>query len=326
VAVVLVTACGGAPDAGAETSGLPGTVAESGGAVRPRGEGEWPGAADSIPGTPWTRQDWTLFRETLERADALGLDTLPLGDAIASMGALFLGTPYVPRTLEVPGPERLVVNFRALDCVTFVENVLALTRFHRLHGAAILTDPEIARRRYEEDLTALRYRSGRVNGYASRLHYFSEWITEGVGAGRLIDVTVDLGGEGDPEPLGFMSAHPDAYTQMADAETRAAISEMETRLNAGAQRSYLPEARIAGAASGIRNGDVIAATSTLPGLDVAHTGLAYWKDGVLHLLHAPLVGSTVVLSERPLSTRIDEIASQDGIMVARPAADWFGGR
>ena len=63
---------------------------------------------------------------------------------------------------------------------------------------------------------------------------------------------------------------------------------------------------------------MIAATSTLPGLDIAHTGFAIRIDGRLHLMHAPLVGSVVEISERPLADRILTIQAQDGIMVARP--------
>ena len=80
----------------------------------------------------------------------------------------------------------------------------------------------------------------------------------------------------------------------------------------------MPEARIAAVADRIRDGDVIAATSTVAGLDVAHTGLALHVDGRLHLLHAPLVGDSVEVSELPLADRILRIEAQDGIMVARP--------
>jgi hypothetical protein len=73
-------------------------------------------------------------------------------------------------------------------------------------------------------------------------------------------------------------------------------------------------------AEGIRDGDIIAATSTVAGLDVAHTGLALWVDGALHLLHAPLVGDSVEISQLPLAERILELSGQDGIMVARPVA------
>jgi len=292
--------------------------------LRPEATEGWPSAEDSIPGTPWTLRDWEIFETTLRRARREGFDTLPLGEAVAAMGRLFLGSPYVPRTLEVPGPERLVVNLRGLDCVTFVENVLALTRFFRVHGVSTLEDPPRARALYQEDLAALRYRSGEPSGYASRLHYFSEWLALNSAAGRLELKTAGLGGTADGERIDFMSTHADAYDQLADPTQLEAVRRVESELNTRGPRAVLAQGKIADAALGIRTGDVIAATSTVQGLDVAHTGLAVWVDGRLHLLHAPLVGSTVVLSERPLSERIQAIGSQDGIMVARPGGAWFG--
>jgi hypothetical protein len=234
------------------------------------------------------------------------------------MGVLFLGTPYVPRTLEVPGPERLVVNFRGLDCVTFVENVLALTRFHRVHGTDLLAQPDTARLRYEADLATLRYRHGRVEGYPSRLHYFSEWIADGERKLLLDDVTAELGGIVDTEPVTFMSNHREAYRQLSDEENLEAIRAVEERLSARG-RVYVPEGEIPAVAAGIRDGDIIAATSTVDGLDVAHTGLALWVDGSLRLMHAPLVGDSVQISEETLAERILRIEGQDGIIVARPS-------
>jgi hypothetical protein len=302
----------------------PATAAAPSSGLRPEATEEWPSPTDSIPGTPWTQRDWEIFREVLRTAEREGLDTLPLGEAVAAMGRLFLGTPYVPRTLEVPGPERLVVNFRGLDCVTFVENVLAMTRFSRVHGVSLLEDPSRARAMYERDLSALRYREGEPSGYASRLHYFSEWLASNADAGRVTLETGALGGTRDPEPIDFMSTHADAYDQLSDPGVLASVRRVEADLNARGPRFVLPQGRIAAVVAGIRDGDVIAATSTVGGLDVAHTGLAVWVDGKLHLLHAPLVGSTVVLSERPLAERIAAIGSQDGIMVARPGGSWFG--
>ena len=34
------------------------------------------------------------------------------------------------------------------------------------------------------------------------------------------------------------------------------------------------------------NGDIIAITTKMPGLDIAHVGIAEYKEGKLHLLHA----------------------------------------
>jgi hypothetical protein len=163
----------------------------------------------------------------------------------------------------------------------------------------------------------VRYRGGRIDGYPSRLHYFSEWLSDNAARGRLRLLTEELGGAPDREPLSFMSAHRSAYPAMRRLGVPTAIRAMERRLNDAGPRWYLPEERIAAAASGIQDGDLIAATSTLPGLDVAHTGLALWQDGKLHLLHAPLVGKEVEISNVPLADRIAGIKTQDGIMVAR---------
>ena len=83
-------------------------------------------------------------------------------------------------------------------------------------------------------------------------------------------------------------------------------------------RIYIPEQDIAAVADRIENGDIIAATSTVEGLDIAHTGIALWVDGQLHLMHAPLVGDSVQISELSLADRVLGKKGQDGIMVARP--------
>ncbi|NIP60707.1 MAG: DUF1460 domain-containing protein, partial [Gemmatimonadetes bacterium] len=226
-------------------------------------------------------------------------------------------TPYVPGTLEVEGPERTVVNLRGLDCVTLVETVLATLDVLRQHPTAVLDDPPRLRRAYVRSLTRIRYRDGVRDGYPSRLHYFSDWIRNGEEKGILRSVTAELDPVLDQEPVHFMSSHPDAYPQLARPENLRAIRAVEKRLSAR-PRAYVPEDRIEAVAARIHTGDVIAATSTADGLDVAHTGFALWTGGELRLLHAPLVGDSVQLSPEPLAERIRRIEGQDGILVARP--------
>jgi len=284
----------------------------------PGGEG-----VDSIAGSHWTEEDWDILQEKVRWAVSEGLDGLPVGEALARLGETFVGTTYTPGTLEAPGPEHLVVNLRELDCVTFIESMLALTWLIRNEGEAILADRDAAMRRYEEYLTAIRYRDGALNGYPSRLHYFTEWLSNNDDMGLVQLRTRELGGVADAEPIAFMTEHRDAYRQLAEDENFRDVARTEERLNAAGPRYYIPEEKIREAESDIAHGDIIAATSTLPGLDVAHTGIALWKDGRLHLLHAPLVGKNVEISELPLSERILEITAQDGIMVAR-AQEWPG--
>jgi len=273
-------------------------------------------------GTPggevtWADSDWAVFENSVRSAVETGADTLPMGDLMVHVGMDLVGTPYVPGTLEVDGPERLVVDFGGLDCVTFVENVYAIATAVKAGVADRLDERGLVEGEYERMLRALRYRGNVVDGYPSRLHYFTEWILDAEAKQLVDDVTEELGGVVDREPIDFMSTHPEAYRQLVDEENLQTIRRIEELLSERG-RHYIPEERIADVAHRIRAGDIIAATSTVEGLDVAHTGIAMRVDGELRLLHAPLVGDSVQVSERPLAERIRSIEAQDGIIVARP--------
>jgi hypothetical protein len=254
-------------------------------------------------------QDSLIFAQTMAWARAEGLEQLPFGDAIARIAERFVGEPYIPHTLELEGDEQLVVNLRAFDCVTLIENVLAMARLVRTGNDSFAA--------FRQELARIRYRGGELQGYVSRLHYFSEWIADNEARGLVRDITAEIGGVPVDEPVDFMSRNPEAYRQLVDPAVVDRVREIERRLSERS-RHYIPQNRIAQVASRIQDGDIIAATSSIRGLDVAHTGFAYWRDGQLHLLHAPLVGSVVEISQRPLAQRILGINGQDGIMVARP--------
>jgi len=306
--VVAVLACGGGGDesgASGERSPLAGTgpTSEVG--------------LDTTWVLPGTAQDWEVLRGKVRWGRENGLDTLPVGTAMARLGVTFVGTTYLPGTLETEGDERVVVNLLELDCVTFVENVMAITDLIRDSSVDPDARDEVLVTRHAEALKAIRYRDGELDGYPSRLHYFSEWIGDHDRRGLVNDVTQGLGGAPYPDPVDFMSRHAEAYPHLADPGNLAAIQAMEARL-ASAQRSRIPQEHLPAVADQIQDGDIIAATSTVEGLDIAHTGLALWVDGRLHLLHAPLVGRAVEISEVPLAERIVGISGQDGVMVARP--------
>jgi hypothetical protein len=295
----MLCACGGqAPATDATDDGATQAAAESSLTDETR-----------LPGIDVTAQDSAIFATTLAWAIEQRLDTLALGEIVARVGRRFVGAPYIPKTLDPPGPERLIVNLRTFDCVTFVESTLALGRVIRAG------DTDFGA--FVRELRRIRYRNGVGDAYPDRLHYFSEWIDANQRKGLVRNITAEIGGEPDTTHIDFMSSHADLYWQLQDTVYLREIRQTEASL-AAQPRSWIPETRIAGLAEHIRNGDVIAATSTVPGLDIAHTGLALWLDGRLHLMHAPLVGSVVEISELPLAERIRRIQGQDGIMVARP--------
>lgn len=298
--LVLLTACGGEPPGG--TPQLPGDEAAVEDPVQRPQEG--------------TQRDWEIFESTLSWAWAEGLDTLPMGEVMARLGLSFVGTPYAAGTLELEGPEDVVVNFERFDCVTLVENVLALARFLKTQEPEVLSSGSGARAAYRRTLQEIRYRGAKVEGYPSRLHYFSDWIRDNEQKGLVRDMTGELGGVEVFKGIDFMSTHPQAYRQLADWADLEAIRGREIELSALPLR-MIEEDNIPLIQGGIENGDIIAATSTVQGLDVAHTGLAYWMGPDLHLLHAPLVGDSVEVSSLPLAERILRIEGQDGIMVVR---------
>lgn len=277
--------------------------------------------ASAAPARPAeTEEDWAIARSTLAWALEQGLHEQSIGEAVTAVAHSFVGVPYEPGTLELAGSEQLVVNLRTFDCVTLVEHVLVLARLTLASDPDLLGSEATFRERYRDELRRLRYRGGILTGYPSRLHYFSEWIRDAEAKGVVRSLARDLGAILDPRPIHFMTENLDAYWQLSgDGNVLPAIREMEEDLSAQ-PRYYIPESQIELREEGIEDGDVIAAVSTLDGLDIAHTGIAVWRGDRLHLLHAPLVGDSVEISEQPLAERIQGFSSQMGIMVARPLA------
>ena len=102
----------------------------------------------SKPQTTYTKADSTLVVNLL--ADA---GRQPAGTNLTLYFARRLnGTPYVAHTLDGYAEERLVVNLRQLDCLTYVENVTALTLCAR-QGRRTFADfcDALRRLRYRKD-------------------------------------------------------------------------------------------------------------------------------------------------------------------------------
>jgi len=253
-------------------------------------------------------QDRELFEAKL--AELQGLNGKDLGDSLVNIGKGFLGTPYVEKTLEIGPKETLVINLRGLDCTTFVENVLAL--------GLLLQHGERDFGAFAKHLRTLRYRDGKLEGYPSRLHYFTDWIRNNAKKGLVEDITAELGGVELQKSLDFMGTHRALYPFLAQEENYRALLEVEAGL-AGQPLCYLPKDKIREREPLIRSGDIIALATSVKGLDVTHTGLAVqMPNGRLHLLHASSAHGEVELSREPLSDYLENQKGNIGIIVARP--------
>jgi len=253
--------------------------------------------------------DEAIFTQTIQWAVDTGLLRKPVGTTMVAFGEHFLGTPYIAHSLEQPGEEHLVINLRGFDCLTLVENCLAFARCLSA-GKTSFDD-------FRAELTRIRYADGVIQGYTSRLHYFTGWMADNGRKGIVQDVTMAVGGEEYRKTINFMSAHREKYAQLADDTALARVKNAEADLS-GNPLCRVPSAKIASILDSLRNGDIIGTVTTMEGMDIAHTGMVIVKDGTAKFLHAPLSGGAVTISEGSLAEYARRNKSMTGIVVGRP--------
>ena len=221
----------------------------------------------------------------------------------------FLETPYVAHTLEVNDKEQLVVNLRELDCVTLVENVIALTR--------TLNTGNRTMEQFKNELQFIRYRDGIIDGYPSRLHYFSDWILNNSQNGVLRDVTKEIGGEPITFNVNIISSHPERYKALKNRPDYVErIKQIEQEINS--QTFYfIPQNRIHEKRDKIRNGDIICFVTSMDGLDISHVGIAYHTDEKLTFIHASLTARKVLIDPNSIADYMAGISHNTGIIVLR---------
>jgi hypothetical protein len=253
--------------------------------------------------------DQTIFNSIQKLAEANAFSKLENADRIVEVGKVFLQTPYVGGTLESVGEEKLVVNLRELDCTTYLENVVVFS--------SLVEQESFNEKDFLNKLEELRYRKGKMTDYTSRLHYFSDWIHENAQKGIVENITPKIGGIAYEKEINFMSNHVDAYAALkADSSLIVSIKNTENAIN---ERDlfYIPEDAIQGVENKIHNGDLIAITTKIKGLDISHVGIAIHVNDRLHLMHASSHAKKVVISDVPLSEMLKGNKLQSGIMIAR---------
>ena len=165
----------------------------------------------------------------LQKASALP------GDSSRTMffARQMLGVPYVAGTLDEGKEENLVVHLDKVDCTTFVETVLALALADK--------DKERSFGSFKKALQHIRYRGGVLNGYPSRLHYFSEWIKDNERKGIVKERTDEFSTLQQELHLNFMSTHPDSYRQLKDNPSLVAEIERQEQALKGSVVNYIPK-------------------------------------------------------------------------------------
>ena len=240
---------------------------------------------------------------------------LPMPELVVEIAKQFLGTPYVASTLEET-PEQLRVFLDKTDCILFVEmcSCFALTvKGLRLYQAV---ESEVCQNGYPyvrkdnpsyallcDNIRNMRYRFGIVDGYASRIHYTSEWIMQNRNNCVLREYTKSLGEEYDQQFF-FMTSHRDRYKQLADTVQFREIQEVERFLDTQAPYYYISQERLRQpeVMSQIKSGDIVCFVSKQGnGIDIAHVSIAYEVDGEMHFIHASYSAKKVIVESKTLA-------------------------
>ena len=205
----------------------------------------------------------------------------------------FIGTPYKGGTLDAGENETLIVRTDSLDCTTYVEAVLALY------------------------LSSFKDNPG-YDDFSESLN-FSDWASDNEKKGILREVTQE--GEHDVRlcSLNYMTTHSDLYRQLKDNDSLISeISKVEKSW-IDYKMPYIPKNVLNSSKADLplEDGDILALTTNISGLDVLHLGFALWIDGRLHMLHASSLHGKVIIDTSTIFDYLKNRNKHTGIRVLR---------
>lgn len=235
------------------------------------------------------------------------------GSWMLYFGRKFVGVPYVGGTLDRTKEEQLIVNFSELDCTTFVEQVVALTRCAEQRKTTFAA--------FCDALRHIRYIGGKVD-YVHRQHYFTVWMDDNGREGIVENID-------SPNPpfcgiqtvkVNYMSIHVGNYKMLnSHPQWLSGIRALEQSVT-GKRYRYIPKNQIGNRCvkKSIQDGDILVILTKKKGLDTSHIGIAAWgKDGKLHLLNASSIHHQVIEEPMALWQYMQKHPSQLGIRVCR---------
>lgn len=235
-------------------------------------------------------------------------------NSMITYGLELLGTPYVANTLEQTDEETLFTDHSRLDCTTFVETVMAMS----LSAAA---DGSVSEEDFARNLQRIRYRDGIIDGYTSRLHYIADWINDNIRKGIIIDVTAANSNDRDTLRIFFMSKNAERYKHLKQSPRNVEQMIRYEQALTGQEIRWLPKNKLPdNGLEWIQEGDIIMLTTNIDGLDVSHAGIAIYRNGKLHLLHASSTEKKVVIDKRTLRRQLLDSKHVTGIRVLRLTA------
>lgn len=257
------------------------------------------------------------FRSIVAKAGRENWRNLPIGDRTVRVARELTGSPYVNYSLEVDNRiESPVVNLNAMDCWTFYENALAISR--------MLTFKEGPYR--PEDMLKMieieRYRNGTCTGnYLSRMHQLEEVFHDNQRRGLATNITSHLHGSVRIKReihemtvqwrnYRYLKHNPSLIAPMGEIEAR--VSKLPVY--------HVPKDKVRAAEACLQNGDICAITTHDPNAYTSHVGLIVKIHGRAYFTHATSERSKgrMIIIDRPISDYLYENPKHAGMIICRP--------
>lgn len=220
---------------------------------------------------------------------------------LVALGTYFIGRPYSHMALSKANPEEVYYSFLDFDCVTYIENMLALF---------LSNGDEIA---FQRHLIDFRYFSSNDIRYETRMHYlssaFEKWQQMGIISRIQVSNEHVL-----KKNIHYLSSYLIGKNLSIDLNqiknTEQAISKEPI--------SFVDRKNVSQMLPILKSGDIVAFLSKRSDLDFKHVGFITMKDGTAHLLHASQEKKVICISDEDLATYILKHPTMIGIQVFRP--------
>jgi len=210
----------------------------------------------------------------------------------------FIGTPYLANRLSKSNPEKLYFSFNDFDCVTFIENVLAL---YNSNGS---------NNRFVDNLKNIRYNDS--ISYESRNHYLTSGLEKLVKLNFLMPINNELNSSVIQKDINFLSKH--VINKNVDKSYLLKIEKSISYKN----MYYFGKGKYSEIEYLIKSGDVIAFVSSRNDLDFRHVGFVYIKHNKKYILHASQENNNVCISELTIDKYVFKNQKMEGFQIYRP--------
>jgi hypothetical protein len=214
------------------------------------------------------------------------------------IGQYFKGVPYLSNRLSKSNPEKMYYSFSDFDCVTYVENILALYY------------SEGANAKFIENLIKIRYNDS--ISYENRNHYLTKGLQKMVALNILSPINNQFNSKLIQKNVNYLSKHVSSNNI-----NMARIINIE-KLISQKNMYYFDSTKDLEINDLIKNGDVIAFVSSRNDLDFQHVGFVHFKNNKKYILHASQEKKIVCISDVTIDQYIFKNKKITGFQIYRP--------